>query len=112
MFQKCGAKTQRRFVIQKVAAPVCIDVCRALIRMYAYTRCDTFVHLQAKGTEVVNKQPEHFPEAELEWDLLMDKLEAFTFIHQKLQQEESSILGLRKVKLRVINFRMLRCHAL
>ncbi len=49
LFQKCGTKTGRRIVdIQKVAATVGIDVCRALVGMHAYTGCDAVSALQAK----------------------------------------------------------------
>jgi len=50
LFTRCGTKTRRKLVdIQKVAATIGIEVCKARIGMHAYTGCDTVSAFAGKG---------------------------------------------------------------
>ena len=89
LFQKCGTRTRTRLAdIRKVAATVGIDVCRAVIGIHEYTRCDTTSAFAGKEKAsalkfVINNREirNTFTQLGQEWDLsseLMNKLECFT----------------------------------
>ena len=91
--------------IQKVAATVGIDVCRALIGMHAYTGCDTVSasagKWKVKALKLLTSNKEHqntFLELGQEWDVsadLMNKLEAFTRLLYAAKASATKVNNLR-----------------
>ncbi len=106
LFQKCGTRTRTRLVdIVKVAASVCIDVCRALIGMHAYIGCDIVSALAGKGKAIalklltINREIQDiFLQLGQMWDLsreLMGILQAFTCILYAPKASSTKVNDLR-----------------
>ncbi len=106
LFQKCGTTTRMRVLdIEKIAASVGRDVCKALIGMHAYTGCDSVSAFAAKGktkpfkilTSNVDVQ-QTFCELGSNWDVspeLMNKLEAFTCL---LYSPKASVMNINALR--------------
>ena len=106
LFQKCGARTRTRIIdIRKVPATLSINVCRALIGMHSFTRCDTVSALAGKGmtnalkllTTRINIQHKFFKLGE-QWNLspeLMKELEAFTCLLYSVKGASVKVNDLR-----------------
>jgi hypothetical protein len=88
LFQKCGSKNRTKLLdIEKIAAHIGQEVCDALIRLHAFTGCDTVSTFAGKGKVTALKKISSekayniFARLGSEWnltDILMAELERFT----------------------------------